>query len=232
MAKTKKNSNYNGKASVATKPTAEETLAAKRKKKNIRDLIIIGVSLLVLAGIFLGLAFGLGLFDYSPEPTKDVSMAVGDLGSLHIELYGNDAGVTTEHFLKLCTDKYFTKNYLTFHTIKDGKVYFGSLIADNGKNTTSGEFSANGVDNKVLMKRGSIVLARGEGYDSGYGQFFILTEDAPELMGEYAVFGRVTDGMDIIDKLVKDAKVDENGLIAIEDRPAIGSTSSHDSHSH
>ena len=115
----------------------------------------------------------------------------------------------------------------TLHTVKDGRLYGGSLLADGGKNGIKGEFLSNGIKNNVPMEKGTIVMARGENYDSAYGQFFILTEDQPELEGEYAAFGKITD-LEILEKIMKDVKVDEHGIV--KSAPKILTVSLHDAH--
>ena len=88
------------------------------------------------------------------------------------------------------------------------------------------------VENKVRHERGVIAMARGEGNNSASGQFFIVTKDSPELDGNYAAFGMITDGMDIIDKILKDAKPGADGILPIADQVIITSITSHDSHGH
>ena len=73
-------------------------------------------------------------------------------------------------------------------------------------------------------------MARGEGNNTGYGQFFIVRENSRELDGKYAAFGRITDGMEIIDKIFEDAELLENGEIA--EPIIITSVSTHEAHSH
>jgi peptidyl-prolyl cis-trans isomerase B (cyclophilin B) len=251
MAK-KKNSNY----ATAKRDEAKAAREAAEKKKKVGKILarvgIIVAAALVLAGIIVGLAAALGLFNYYPTATDHITMAVGDLGSAHIEVYGSDAPITAEHFKKLCTDKYFTKGIFGFHTYKDGVLYFGSHdtgIAvepvekpENDKTTygIKGEFTDNGFENKITFTRGTIGIMHGEENNSGYGQFFIVLEDKAELDGKYAAFAKVheDEGLDIFDKIVSDAKtgnyIDENGSIAVDKRVLIGTTSSHsaDSHSH
>ena len=74
-----------------------------------------------------------------------------------------------------------------------------------------GEFRANGVKNDLKHTRGVLSMARAQAYDSAGSQFFIMVEDAPHLDGQYAAFGRVTNGMDVVDKIVEDS---QNGVTA------------------
>lgn len=251
MAK-KKNSNY----ATAKRDEAKAAREAAEKKKKMGKILarvgIIVAAALVLAGIIVGLAAALGLFNYYPTATDHITMEIGDLGSAHIELYGSDAPVTVAHFKKLCTDKYFTKGIFGFHTYKDGVLYFGSFdtgIAvepaekpENDKTTygIKGEFTDNGYENKISFTRGTVGIMHGTENNSGYGQFFIVLEDKAELDGKYAAFAKVFEGegLDIFDKLVKNATdgghIGENGLISPDGRELIGATSAHsaDSHAH
>lgn len=250
MAK-KRNSNY---VTAKTDEAKSAHAAEVKKQKTIFILKRVGiaaVAVLVLVGLIVGFAAALGLFNYYPTATEHVAMNVGDLGSVHIEMYGNDAPTTVAHFKKISvTDKYFTKGLMGFHTYKDGVLYFGSTTAgiavkpetvdDKDKNTygIAGEFSENGFENKITFTRGTIGIMHGDENDSGYGQFFIVLEDKAELNGKYCAFAKVheDDGLDIFDKIVKDAVdggyIGENGVIAIDKMVLIGTASTHDSHSH
>ena len=87
-----------------------------------------------------------------------------------------------------------------------------------------GEFSANGVENKLSHTRGAVSMARAEDYDSASSQFFIVHEDSSYLDGSYAVFGYVTEGVDVVDAICAAAKpMDNNGTIAPEEQPVITS---------
>ena len=90
--------------------------------------------------------------------------------------------------------------------------------------TITGEFSSNGFDNPLSHTRGAISMARSSEYDSASSQFFIVHEDSTFLDGEYAVFGYVTEGMDIVDAICNDADpTDSNGTIPAADQPVITS---------
>ena len=85
-----------------------------------------------------------------------------------------------------------------------------------------GEFSNNGVDNDISHTRGTISMARASDPDSASSQFFIVQADSTFLDGDYAGFGHVTEGMDIVDKICKDAKpTDNNGTITSDQQPVI-----------
>ena len=87
-----------------------------------------------------------------------------------------------------------------------------------------GEFEANGYANSIAHTKGVISMARSSDPNSASSQFFIMVADAPHLDGQYAAFGHVTSGQEIIDKIAADAKpLDDNGTIAPEDQPVITS---------
>ena len=90
--------------------------------------------------------------------------------------------------------------------------------------TIKGEFSGNGVNNPLKHTRGVISMARSSDPNSASSQFFIMHEDAPHLDGQYAAFGKVTEGMEVVDKIANDAQpVDGNGTIPSSKQPVINS---------
>ena len=143
-----------------------------------------------------------------------------------ITLYANDAPITCENFEKLVKEKFY--DGLTFWRIMDGFMMQGGDPKGNGTGgsgeTIKGEFSSNGVDNDISHTRGTISMARSTDPDSASSQFFIVQSDSTFLDGDYAAFGHVTSGMDIVDKICKDAKPsDGNGTIAKDQQPVIES---------
>ena len=96
---------------------------------------------------------------------------------------------------------------LTFHRVINGFMIQGGCPKGNGTGgpgwTIKGEFKANGVDNIIKHKRGVISMARAQNPNSAGSQFFIMHEDAPHLDGMYAAFGRVTEGMDVVDAVAE-----------------------------
>ena len=90
--------------------------------------------------------------------------------------------------------------------------------------TIKGEFKSNGYDNPIMHNRGVISMARTNDPNSASSQFFIMHQDAPHLDGEYAAFGRVTEGLEIVDDICENTPVlDGNGSVAENDRPVIES---------
>lgn len=117
---------------------------------------------------------------------------------------------------------------LTFHRIISGFMIQGGDPNGNGTGgsdkTIKGEFADNGVENPIAHERGVLSMARSRDMDSASSQFFIMHEDAPHLDGQYAAFGKVTEGMEIVDKICEDTAVqDNNGTVAKEDQPVIES---------
>ena len=158
--------------------------------------------------------------------TTDICIDVVDYGCIYVTLYDELAPVTVSNFKSLISDGFY--NGLTFHRIIDGFMIQGGDPNGNGtggsENKIKGEFSANGVENSLKHTRGVISMARSSDMNSASSQFFIMHADAPYLDGQYASFGEVTDGMSVVDAIVRDAKpLDSNGTIAKDDQPVIRS---------
>ena len=154
----------------------------------------------------------------------DVVITVKDYGVIELELDADVAPITVTNFIDLVKDKFY--DGLTFHRIMDGFVIQGGDPEGNGtggsKNTIKGEFSSNGVENNISHKRGVISMARSQDNNSASSQFFIVQEDSTFLDGQYAAFGKVTKGMDVVDKIAKDAEpIDDNGTIPKDKQPVI-----------
>ena len=146
--------------------------------------------------------------------------------TIDLELDAQAAPITVENFLKLVQDGFY--DGLTFHRIIDGFMIQGGDPNGDGtggsEETIPGEFSANGFDNPLSHTRGTISMARSQDYDSASSQFFIMQEDTPSLDGQYAAFGHVTSGMEVVDAICEDAvNGDANGVLPAEDQPVIES---------
>ncbi len=99
----------------------------------------------------------------------------------------------------------------------------GNGTGGSGKNI-KGEFSANGVSNPLQHTRGVLSMARSNDYNSASSQFFIMHADAPHLDGQYAAFGKVTSGMEVVDVICRNTPVtDRNGTVARQNQPVIES---------
>ena len=193
-------------------------------KKNGKILsIIVLMVVLVLGGI---LAYG-----YYQKATYNlqrpvVSMEIKDYGIIKIELYPDMAPNTVKNFIKLINEGYY--NGLTFHRVEDVLIQGGDTVGDGtGKNELSikGEFIENNYDNRLKFERGTLGLARAdytnyssldtklvkEGYNSGYAQFFIMSQDLSQLDGYYTAFGKVIEGIEIVDEITKiETKVEKD----------------------
>lgn len=151
-------------------------------------------------------------------------ITVKDYGTIKVELDADTAPITVTNFVDLANEGFY--DGLTFHRIISGFMIQGGDPQGNGTGgagkTIKGEFSANGVDNPISHERGVISMARSREYDSASSQFFIMHEDTDSLDGEYAAFGHVTEGMEIVDKICEDTEVEDgNGTVAAENQPVI-----------
>ena len=147
-----------------------------------------------------------------------------DYGTIKIELDADAAPITVNNFAKLVKDGFY--DGLTFHRIISGFMIQGGDPDGNGtggaSETIKGEFSANGVENPIKHVRGVISMARSMENDSASSQFFIMHEDADYLDGQYAAFGEVTEGMEVVDAICENTPVqDSNGTVDAADQPVI-----------
>ena len=165
----------------------------------------------------------------TPESTVESAVAeivVQDYGTITVELDGEAAPVTVANFVKLAEEGFY--DGLTFHRIMAGFMMQGGDPKGNGTGgsdeTIKGEFSANGVENPISHTRGAISMARAKAPNSASSQFFIVHADSTFLDGQYAAFGTVTEGMDVVDAICEAAQpIDNNGTIPAEEQPVIES---------
>ena len=154
-----------------------------------------------------------------------VEMKVKDYGTIKLELDSDVAPITVTNFINLVNSKFY--DGLTFHRIIDGFMIQGGDPLGNGTGGSSkiikGEFSENGVKNSISHVRGVISMARSSDYNSASSQFFIVQEDTTSLDGQYAAFGKVISGMDVVDKIAKVKVEDDNGTVSKENQPVIES---------
>ncbi len=126
-------------------------------------------------------------------------------GVIKIELYPEQAPITAANFEKLVKEGFY--NGLTFHRIIEGFMIQGGDPTGTGMGGSSenikGEFLRNGVNNTLKHTRGVISMARSSDPDSASSQFFICHEDAPHLDGQYAAFGKVVEGMEVVDEIAE-----------------------------
>ena len=145
-----------------------------------------------------------------------ISIEVSNYGTIKAELDADAAPITVTNFINLANSGFY--DGLTFHRVIDGFMIQGGDPEGNGTGGSSekikGEFSNNGIDNNISHTRGTISMARSSAYNSASSQFFIMQKDTTSLDGQYAAFGTVTDGMDIVDKICKDCTdTNQNGVI-------------------
>lgn len=160
------------------------------------------------------------------ELKKTVVITVKDYGTIEVELDPSAAPVTVENFLKLAGEGFY--DGLTFHRIIDGFMIQGGDPNGNGtggsRRNIKGEFSDNGVENPIGHTRGVISMARARDFDSASSQFFIVHQDSPFLDGQYAGFGRVTAGMEVVDAICQQTRVEDgNGTVSPQNQPVIQS---------
>jgi peptidyl-prolyl cis-trans isomerase len=154
-----------------------------------------------------------------------VEMKVKDYGTIELELDSDVAPITVTNFINLVNSKFY--DGLTFHRIIDGFMIQGGDPLGNGtggsSKTIKGEFSENGVKNSISHVRGVISMARSSDYNSASSQFFIVQKDTTSLDGQYAAFGKVISGVDVVDKIAKVKVEDDNGTVSKENQPVIES---------
>ena len=155
-----------------------------------------------------------------------VRITVKDYGIIDVELDGDTAPISVANFLDLAEEGFY--DGLTFHRIISGFMIQGGDPLGTGMGGSDreikGEFAMNGVENPLSHTRGAISMARSQRPDSASSQFFIVQQDATFWDGDYAVFGYVTDGMDVVDAVCEAAQpTDGNGTIPADQQPVITS---------
>ena len=185
------------------------------KNKKIALSIIALVLVLILGGF---LAYGYYQKAAYKLQRPIVSMEIEGYGTIKMELYPDEAPNTVKNFIKLINEGYY--NGLTFHRVEESLIQGGDKSGDGTGETElsiNGEFSENGYDNILKFERGTVGLARmdytyyssmdasliEEGYNSGYAQFFIMAQDETAFDGYYTSFGKVIEGIEIVDELTK-----------------------------
>ena len=185
-------------------------------------------ALLLCAGLILSLA-GCGGSQYGDFTTEAAvthyaEIQVEDYGTITLALDGQAAPETVANFVSLAEEGFY--DGLTFHRIIEGFVIQGGDPNGDGTGGSDteikGEFRDNKCDNPLSHVRGAVSMARSQKYNSASSQFFIVHQDSTDLDGAYAVFGYVTEGMEVVDAIVADAQpTDQNGSILPEDQPVI-----------
>lgn len=153
-------------------------------------------------------------------------ITVKDYGVIELELDADEAPITVANFVKLAKEGFY--DGLTFHRIINGFMIQGGDPDADGTGGSDenivGEFSVNGYDNTISHERGVISMARAYDYNSASSQFFIVHQDSPHLDGQYAAFGYVTKGIEVVDAIAANTPVaDNNGTVLRANQPTIES---------
>ena len=153
-----------------------------------------------------------------------IEITIKDMGVIAVELDADSAPITVTNFVNLARDGFY--DGLTFHRVMEGFMMQGGDPSGTGfggsDENITGEFSVNGIENNLSHTRGAISMARSQDYNSASSQFFIVHQDSTFLDGQYAAFGYVTDGMEIVDEICGNTAVQgENGAVQPEDRAVI-----------
>ncbi len=184
--------------------------------KKITKILLIAVFALLLVGCE----------EEDMRKTYKAEIVIEDYGTIELELYEKYAPKTVENFVNLANNHFY--DGLTFHRIINGFMMQGGDPSSRGTGekvpSIKGEFVANGVNNQLKHDRGVISMARAKDYNSASSQFFIVHKDSPHLDGYYAAFGKVTKGIEVVDKICETVKVeDNNGTVLKENQPVIKS---------
>lgn len=180
---------------------------------------------------------GSGASSTSSQPASDnpyatgthhVTIEVEGYGTIECALNANVAPITVANFCKLANEGFY--DGLTFHRVIEGFMIQGGDPNGDGTGgsdaTIKGEFTANGVENPLSHVRGTISMARSSAYDSASSQFFIMHKTNTSLDGQYAAFGNVTSGIEVVDAIAQNTPVqDSNGTVAAADQPKIAKIS-------
>lgn len=168
---------------------------------------------------------------YTPESLDEsltyyADIEIADYGTITVKLDQASAPISAANFVELAESGFY--DGLTFHRIIEDFMMQGGDPNGNGTggsdNNIIGEFTDNGYDNELSHTRGAISMARSTDYNSASSQFFIVHEDSTHLDGQYAVFGYVTEGMDVVDKVCEESEpTDNNGTIKVDAQPVITS---------
>ena len=191
--------------------------------KNLKRLLILGCMVLLITGCKNIFTIENEKIDYLSGKYY-VEMSIKKYGKIELELDADKAPITVTKFMELVRAGKYDGNKI--HRVAKDFVIQGGDIDD--VETIKGEFLANGVDNDISHVRGVISMARSgddtSGYDTASSQFFIVTKDSTFLDNYYAGFGKVTKGMDVVDKINKEVKnvdKDSGTILKDSDMPVI-----------
>ena len=179
---------------------------------------------LILALVLLCTLAGCGGGSKSWKGTHHAEIVVEEYGTITIEINADIAPITASNFLNLAKKGFYDGN--SFYRVIDGFAIYGGDPNGNGTGTSGttieGEFTANGVANSLTNTRGAIGMARGTHYNSASCQFYILQSDATYLDGDFAVFGYVISGINVVDQICAGtATTGADGYVASANQPII-----------
>lgn len=198
----------------------------------VKHILVVAMTLLLLSGCGNSGSDTSDASDSYAPPALDTEVTyyadidIADYGLITVQLDQTAAPVTCANFVDLAENGFY--DGLTFHRIIAGFMMQGGDPSGNGtggsENTIVGEFKANGYENNLSHKRGVISMARSQAPDSASSQFFICHADSDFLDGQYAAFGVVTEGLDVVDAVCENAEpTDNNGTIPADGQPVITS---------
>jgi peptidyl-prolyl cis-trans isomerase B (cyclophilin B) len=202
---------------------------------HIRRIINMKAKLVLIVALMMFLLTGCGgsgsdaADTYTPaaldaDATYYADIDIADYGIITVQLDQEAAPVTCANFVELAESGFYDS--LTFHRIIAAFMMQGGDPLGNGtggsENNIVGEFASNGIDNNLSHERGVISMARSGDPNSASSQFFICHENSDFLDGDYAAFGIVTEGLDVVDAVCTEAQpTDDNGTIPAEAQPVI-----------
>lgn len=185
-----------------------------------------GMGLLTL--VFMAILSGCGqpeVETYTPAPLDEnltyyAVIEIEEYGAITVELNQSEAPITCANFVELADGGFY--DGLTFHRIIEDFMMQGGAPKEAEAQAIVGEFASNGIENNLAHTRGAISMARTKVKNSASSQFFIVHADSPHLDGDYAAFGYVVEGIEVVDLVCQSSNpVDGNGTIAEEDQPVI-----------
>lgn len=187
---------------------------------NKRLMYLIGVIVLIILLVLLS------LIPKKEKVNEMVEIKIKDYGTIVVEMDRKNAPITVDNFINLVNNKFY--DGLVFHRIKSGFMIQGGAPNSNSNlalvKNIKGEFKKNGVTNNISHTRGVISMARANDMNSASTQFFIVHKDSTFLDGNYAGFGYVVSGMDVVDKICENVIVtDDNGSVKEGMEPIIES---------
>ncbi len=190
--------------------------------KKLKGLLLMGLVVLFIAGCDAFTVKNKHIDYLTGKHT--VEMSIKNYGKIELELDADMAPITVTNFITLAKNGSYDNTVIHRVDSNFGVIQGGEI---KGAETIKGEFLANGVENDISHVKGVISMARAggvsDGYDTASSQFFITTKDVTEIDNYYAAFGKVTKGMDVVEKITKKVtKVGEMGMVANEaDMPVI-----------